>query len=82
MNRFLKNLKEELEETSDLHPTVTVKRSDLENLVKAYEKQQTMDSAELEAVIRALRYFESDFGMTDKERALYNRLQNDLKEVK
>ena len=38
MSKFLENLKEELEETSELHPTITVKRSDLESLVKAYEK--------------------------------------------
>lgn len=37
MANFLENLKEELNETSDLHPTITVKRSDLESLLRAYE---------------------------------------------
>lgn len=82
MANFLENLKTELDETSELHPTVTVKRSDLENLIKAHEKQSVMGAGELEAIVRALSYWKSEFGMTDKEQALFDRLQKDLKGAK
>lgn len=38
MEKFLKNLKEELNEFSDMHPVITVGRSDLEKLIQAYEQ--------------------------------------------
>lgn len=38
MEKFLENLKEELNEISDIQPMITVKRSDLESLIRAYEK--------------------------------------------
>lgn len=38
MEKFLENLKEELDEFSDIHPVITVKRSDLEDLIRAYEQ--------------------------------------------
>jgi len=38
MEKFLENLKEELDLISDIQPMITVKRSDLENLIHAYEK--------------------------------------------
>lgn len=41
MEKFLENLKEELDLMSDIQPTITVKRSDLENLIRAYEKLKT-----------------------------------------
>lgn len=41
MENFLENLKEELNEISDIQPTITVKRSDLESLIRAYEKLKT-----------------------------------------
>lgn len=37
MSKYVENLKAELEETSELHPTITVKRSDLEGLLREYE---------------------------------------------
>lgn len=38
MEKFLENLKEELNEISEIQPMITVKRSDLESLIHAYEK--------------------------------------------
>ena len=38
MEKFLENLKEELDLISEIQPTITVKRSDLESLIRAYEK--------------------------------------------
>ena len=38
MEKFLENLKEKLNGISDIQPMITVKRSDLENLIRAYEK--------------------------------------------
>lgn len=38
MEKFLENLKEELDLISDIQPMITVKRSDLESLIRAYEK--------------------------------------------
>lgn len=38
MDKFLENLKAELEEFSDVHPVITVVRSDLEELIHAYEQ--------------------------------------------
>lgn len=38
MERFLENLKEELDEVSNIQPMIKVKRSDLESLILAYEK--------------------------------------------
>lgn len=38
MEEFLEDLKEELNEISDIQPIITVKRSDLESLIHAYEK--------------------------------------------
>lgn len=38
MEKFLENLKEELNEISDIQPMITVKRSDLASLIHAYEK--------------------------------------------
>lgn len=38
MEKFLENLKTELDEFSDMHPVITVSRSDLEKLIEAYEQ--------------------------------------------
>ena len=38
MEKFLESLKAELNEFSDVHPVITVRRSDLEQLIKAYEQ--------------------------------------------
>ena len=38
MEKFLENLKTELDEFSDIHPVITVSRSDLEKLIQAYEQ--------------------------------------------
>ena len=38
MENFLGNLKAELDEFSDVHPVITVSRSDLEKLIHAYEQ--------------------------------------------
>lgn len=38
MENYLKNLKEDLNEISNEQLMITVKRSDLENLIQAYEK--------------------------------------------
>lgn len=38
MEKFLENLKTELDEFSDMHPVITVSRSDLEKLIQAYEQ--------------------------------------------
>lgn len=78
MAKFLEKLKNDLNEMSDSQLMITVKRSDLEQLVKAYEKQPAMDYTELGALVGALRYYESEFGLTDKEWVLLDRLQKDL----
>lgn len=38
LEKFLENLKTELDEFSDMHPVITVSRSDLEKLIQAYEQ--------------------------------------------
>ncbi|MGI2329694.1 hypothetical protein [Planococcus sp. YIM B11945] len=68
MEKFLENLKEELNEISDIQPMITVKRSDLENLIKAYEKPLFSNREEIEAIITALKYYESEFGSNSAER--------------
>lgn len=46
MEKFLENLKAELDEFSDMQPVITVRRSDLESLIKAYEKLKEEKSPE------------------------------------
>lgn len=38
MEKFLESLKEELDAFTELHPVITVRRSDLESLIRAYEQ--------------------------------------------
>lgn len=38
MEKILENLKKELDDFSDIHPVITVSRSDLEKLIHAYEQ--------------------------------------------
>lgn len=44
MEKFLENSKEELNKIGEIQPMITVERSDLENLIHAYENLKLIKS--------------------------------------